>query len=54
MSSEMKTSDIETELVGYFGSDITVVNAARVSFSKQSEENLDGSLSEKDCISCKK
>lgn len=33
----MKTSDMAVELIGHFGSDLSVVNAARVSFHKQSE-----------------
>lgn len=32
----MKTSDIKVELIGHFGDDNTVVNAARVSFHKDS------------------
>lgn len=33
----MKTSNMEVSLIGHFGSDLSVVNAARVSFHKQSE-----------------
>lgn len=40
----MKTSDIQVTLLDSMGSDLTVVNAARVSFDKQSsyEESSDG------------
>ncbi len=34
----MKISDISVEVVGIFGDDLSVVNAARVSFNKVSEE----------------
>jgi len=34
----LKIADIEAELLHYVGSDLTVVNAARVSFHKESEE----------------
>lgn len=33
----MKISDIEVSYVGHYGTDLTVVNAARVSFNKESE-----------------
>jgi thymidylate synthase (FAD) len=33
----MKTSDIEVNLIDFMGSDLSVVNAARVSFHKESE-----------------
>ena len=33
----MKTTPMSVELVDYMGSDLTVVNAARVSFDKESE-----------------
>lgn len=45
---KMKVSPIEASLVNVCGSDLLVVNAARVSFNKASELNPDGSLSEKD------
>lgn len=38
----MKTSDIEAKYVDHMGSDLSVVNAARVSFHKVSEEFKDG------------
>lgn len=43
----MKTSDIEVSLIDKMGSDLSVVNAARVSFDKESALE-DGFLSEKD------
>jgi len=33
----MKISEQSVELIDYMGSDLSVVNAARVSFNKQSE-----------------
>ena len=39
----MKVSNIEVKLIDYCGSDLSVVNAARVSFHKESTE-----LQEKD------
>lgn len=33
----MKTADISVDLIDYMGSDLSVVNAARVSFAKESE-----------------
>lgn len=35
----MKITDMKVELLDYMGSDLTVVNAARVSFNKESEES---------------
>ena len=43
----MKTSDIQVTLIDKMGSDLSVVNAARVSFDKESSFE-DGILSEKD------
>ena len=37
----MKVSDISVELVGVFGNDLSVVNAARVSFHKEAEWERD-------------
>lgn len=37
----MKTANIEVSLIGHMGSDLSVVNAARVSFSKESEWEYD-------------
>jgi thymidylate synthase (FAD) len=39
---------IKTELISHMGSDLTVVNSARVSFNKESCLSADGSLSEQD------
>lgn len=33
----MKIVDINVELIGHYGDDLTIVNAARVSFHKESE-----------------
>jgi thymidylate synthase (FAD) len=44
----MTQSNIKVELIDHMGSDLTVANAARVSFDKMSEINLDGSLKDKD------
>ena len=42
----MKTTDIKVDLIGHFGGDLSVVNAARVSFHKESEvyKEADGKL----------
>jgi thymidylate synthase (FAD) len=37
----MKTSDIEVKLIDFMGTDLSVVNAARVSFDKESEWGLE-------------
>ena len=39
---------IKAELINYMGSDLTVVNAARVSFAKESNWNPEGELNERD------
>ena len=39
---------ISAELINYMGSDLTVVNAARVSFAKESKWNEEGELNERD------
>ena len=39
---------IKAELVNYMGSDLTVVNAARVSFAKESNWNEEGELNDRD------
>ena len=39
---------IKAELVNYMGSDLTVVNAARVSFAKESNWNPEGGLNGRD------
>ena len=38
----MKAADMSVELIDYMGTDLSVVNAARVSFSKESEYQLLG------------
>lgn len=49
----MKISPMSVELVDHMGSDLSVVNAARVSFAKESDWDYSrdsiGELSEKDC-----
>lgn len=40
----MKTAKIEVTLIDHMGSDLSVVNAARVSFSKESEWEWTGSV----------
>lgn len=44
----MKVSDIQVTLIDHMGSDLSVVNAARVSFHKESELNDEGGLSQGD------
>ena len=44
----MKSSEIEVTLIDYMGSDLSVVNAARVSFDKESEYDEDWELSDSD------
>lgn len=45
----MKVSDIQVDLIGHYGSDLSVVNAARVSFHKESEWDLvEREITEKD------
>lgn len=44
----MKIADIKVDLLRVDGSDIDVVNAARVSFDKTSEPESDGSLAKRD------
>ena len=39
---------ISTELINYMGNDLTVVNAARVSFAKESNWETEGTLNERD------
>ena len=39
---------IKAELIDYMGSDLTVVNAARVSFAKESNWNPEGELDGRD------
>ena len=39
---------IKAELIDYMGSDLTVVNAARVSFAKESNWNEEGELNDRD------
>ena len=39
---------ISAELINYMGSDLTVVNAARVSFAKESNWNPEGELNDRD------
>ena len=39
---------IKAELIDYMGSDLTVVNAAHVSFAKESNWDEEGNLSERD------
>lgn len=43
----MKTADIRVTLIDYCGSDLSVVNAARVSFDKESKYEMDFDLDEK-------
>ena len=38
---------IKAELIDYMGSDLTVVNAARVSFAEESNWNDEGELNER-------
>lgn len=38
----MKTSDIKVDLIGHYGNDLSVVNAARVSFAKEVAEMGEG------------
>lgn len=40
----MKAADIKVEYLGGYGSDVTVVNAARVSFAKEAKELGDGDV----------
>ena len=39
---------IKAELINYMGNDLTVVNAARVSFAKESNWNEEGELNDRD------
>lgn len=44
----MKTAEIKVSLIDVMGDDLTVVNAARVSFDKESERQINYELSDKD------